>query len=162
MTQRTDVVVARSAGVGHVLVERQLLVEGDTETSDRRYWCNDGIRHADFSNVFDSFAPSSGRELNDLRLFRIELETVNLQPRVNSSRAVLELFNADGQVGSRHCHVDLRVVGVLVMADPERADDAGQWRNVQRKQQRSESRSLRHARVEWKDAGRILLPSNKR
>ena len=44
-------------------------------------------------------------ELYDLRLFRIELETVDLQPRVNSGHAILELTNANRQVGLSLIHI---------------------------------------------------------
>ena len=127
MTQRTDVIIARHAYVGHVLVERQLLVNGDDNTSYHRHQWNDGIRNTHCSQVVDSDASTSGRELYYFRFCRVELETVDLQPRMNTGCAFLELTDVVGQVGSGHCDVNLRIVGVLV----ERTDDAGQRRDIQ-------------------------------
>ena len=69
--------VARSASIVHVLVERKLPVESDSKASNTRYRLNDSILHLDGSNVIDFVTPPGGHELYNFRFDWVELKAVH-------------------------------------------------------------------------------------
>ena len=77
MPRCPDVMIARSAGIFHMLVEWQLPVEGDAKASNARRRLNDSIWH-NYGNDFLNFVTStSGCELNHLGFDWVELQTIH-------------------------------------------------------------------------------------
>jgi hypothetical protein len=119
VTQRTNMTVARFADVGHMLVERQLSVEGDAQTPDDCRRFNSGIRYLKRGHVFHPLLPATRRELDDFRFARVEFKAVFLQPRVNTGDAAFQLTDLCRKISFPRCNVYLRIIRVLVMINTE-------------------------------------------
>ena len=134
------------ANIVDVAVEGQSFIECDSEALDCFRNSNRSVAESQRTNSTILSIPGTSTDHDNLRFVWIEGEAILRKPAVDVTEAVVQPRYS---VAVPQLYVELGIVRILGVMDPERWYDTGDWCDVGGEKHRTEEETLRNAELTW-------------
>ena len=144
MTQSSNVEVSSFANIVDVAIEGQSFVKCNSEALDCFRNSNWSVAKSHRIDSTLPLIPGTGTDYDDLWFIWIECEAILREPAVDGTEAFVQPRYS---IAVPQLYVELCIVRILGVMDPERWYDTGDWCNVGGEKHRPEDGTLRNAEL---------------